>query len=76
VDPELFEVTAVPGERSVWMPKEPVQIEVVQEGDERFIVKTFADGSEERVPIIKLPRKPPRWPYRKVSFDRSRKKGF
>lgn len=58
------------------MPKEPVQIEVVQEGDERFIVKTFADGSEERVPIVKLLRKPPRWPYRKVSFDRSRKKGF
>ena len=58
------------------MPKEPVQIEVVQQGAERFIVKTFADGSEERVPIVKLPRKPPRWPYRKVSFDKSRKKGF
>jgi hypothetical protein len=58
------------------MPKEPVQIEVVQEDDERFIVKTFADGSEERGPIVKLPRKPPRWPYRKVSFDKSRKKGF
>jgi hypothetical protein len=58
------------------MPKEPVQIEVVQEGDERFIVKTFADGSEERVPIVKLPRKSPRWRYRKMSFDKSRKKGF
>jgi hypothetical protein len=58
------------------MPKEPVQIEVVQEDDERFIVKTFADGSVERVPIVKLPRKPPRWPYRKVSFDKSRKKGI
>lgn len=58
------------------MLKEPVQIEVVQEGDERFIVKSFADVSVERVPIVKLPRKPPRWPYRKVSFDKSRKKGF
>jgi hypothetical protein len=58
------------------MPKEPVQIEVVQEGDERFIVKTFADGSVERVPIVKLPRKPPRWSYRNVSFDKSQKKGF
>ena len=58
------------------MPKEPVRIEVVQEGDERYIVKTFADGSEERVPVVKLKRKPPRWPYRKVSFDKSRKKGF
>ena len=58
------------------MPKEPVQIEVVQEGDERFIVKTFADGSEERVPVVKLPRKSPRWRYRKVSLDKSRKKGL
>jgi hypothetical protein len=58
------------------MPKEPVQIEVVQEGDERFIVKTFADGSEEPVPIVKLPRKSSRWRYRKMSFDKSRKKGF
>jgi hypothetical protein len=58
------------------MPKEPVQIEVVQEGDQRFIVKTFADGSDERVPIVKLPRKTPRWRYRKVTLNKSRKKGF
>jgi hypothetical protein len=58
------------------MQKEPVQIEVVQEGGERFMLKTFADGSDERVPIVKLPRKPPRWQYRKASFDKSRKKGF
>jgi hypothetical protein len=58
------------------MPKEPVAIEIVQEGDERFIVKTFADGSEEHVPIVTKPRKPPRWPYRKVSFDKTKKKGF
>jgi hypothetical protein len=53
-----------------------MKIEVVQDGDERFIVRTFADGRVERLPIVKLPRKPPRWPYRKVSFDKSRKKGF
>jgi hypothetical protein len=58
------------------MRKEPVQIEVIPEGEERYIVKKFADGSEERVPIVKLPRKPPRRPYRKVSFDKSGKKGF
>ena len=57
------------------MPKEPVAIEIVQEGDERFIVKTYDDGSAERVPIVKLPRKPARWPYRKVSFDKSSQKG-
>jgi hypothetical protein len=58
------------------MPKNPVKIEIVQEGDERFIVKTFADGTEERTPIVKLPRKPSRFPYRTVTLDKSRKKGF
>ena len=56
------------------MGKEPVDIGVIQEGDERFVVKTFADGTVERVAVVKLPRKPPRYPYRKVSLDRSRKK--
>jgi hypothetical protein len=37
---------------------------------------TFADGREERKPIVKMPRKPPRFPYRKVTFDKSRKKGY
>jgi hypothetical protein len=58
------------------MAKKPTKIEVVQEGDERFLLQTFADGSEERKPIVKLPRKPQRFPYRKVTFDKSRKKGF
>jgi hypothetical protein len=58
------------------MAKNPIKIEVVQEGDERFLLKTFADGSEEREPIVKLPRKPSRFPYRKVTFDKSRKKVF
>ena len=58
------------------MPREPVDIEIFQEGDERYMLKTFADGSEERVQIVKLPRKPSRFPYRKWSFDRSKKKGL
>jgi hypothetical protein len=58
------------------MAKNPTRIEVLQEGDERFLLKTFADGSEERKPIVKLPRKPPRLPYRKVTFDKSKKRGF
>jgi hypothetical protein len=58
------------------MPEKPIKIEVVQEGEERFLVETFADGRQNRVPIVKLPRKPSRWRYRKVSLDRSRKKGF
>jgi hypothetical protein len=32
----------------------------------------YADGSEERVPIVKLPAKPPRYRYRKVSLDKAR----
>jgi len=38
------------------MAKKPLGIEVI-EGDERFLVKTFEDGSEERKPIVKEPRK-------------------
>jgi hypothetical protein len=34
-----------------------IKIKIVQEGDERFILKVFADGSEKREPIVKLPRK-------------------
>jgi hypothetical protein len=58
------------------MSKNPTKIEVMQEGDERFLLKTFADGSEERKPIVKRPRNAPRFPYRKVNFDKTRKKGF
>ena len=58
------------------MQKKPIKIEIVQEGDQRFLVKEYADGSEERVPILKLPRKPPRYRYRTVTLDKSRKNGF
>jgi hypothetical protein len=37
------------------MSKKPIQIEVVEEGDERFLVKTYADGSIERLPIVQQP---------------------
>jgi hypothetical protein len=39
------------------MPKKPVKIEVVEEGDERFLLKVFPDGSVERRPIVKEPKK-------------------
>ncbi len=58
------------------MLKKPIKIEVVQEGDERFLLKAYADGSEERAPIVKLPRKPPRYRYRTVNLNQSKKKGF
>jgi len=58
------------------MPREPVDIEIIQDGGERYMLKIFADGSEERLSIVTLPRKPSRFPYRKWSFDRSNKEGF
>jgi hypothetical protein len=45
--------------------RKPVKVEIVDEDGERLVVKTFADGTEEREPVVKLPRKrryPPR-PY-------------
>lgn len=58
------------------MPKKPIKVEIIQDGDERFLLKAFADGSEERRAIVKLPRKPPRYRYRAVTLDKSRKKGL
>lgn len=60
------------------MSRDPTKIEIIQEGDGRFLVKTFADVTEERTPIVKLPRKKryPDRPYWTWSFDKSRKKGF
>lgn len=40
------------------MAKKPLGIQVIEEGDERFLVNTFEDGSEERQPIVKVPRAP------------------
>jgi hypothetical protein len=39
------------------MGKKQVGIEVIEEGTERFLLMTFDDGSEERRPIVKEPRK-------------------
>ena len=44
------------------MARNPTKIEIIQEGDERFMVMTFADGTEERTPIVKLLKK--RYPDR------------
>jgi hypothetical protein len=58
------------------MPKKPIKIEIVQEHDQRYLLKGYADGSEERTPIVKLPRKPPRYRHRTITLDKSRKKGL
>ena len=58
------------------MSKKPINVEIIEEGEERFLLKRYEDGSTERLPIVKLPRKQPRYRYRKVNLDKSRKKGF
>ena len=60
------------------MPKKPVSIEVVQEGDERFLVKTYANGETVRESIVKRPRRKryPDRPYWHWTFDKTKKKGF
>jgi hypothetical protein len=35
------------------MAKKIVTVEVLEEGEHRFLRKTYADGSEERKPILK-----------------------
>ena len=54
------------------MPKKPISIEIIQKNGQRFLLKAYADGSEERVAIVKLPRKPSRYRYRTVTLDKSR----
>jgi hypothetical protein len=39
------------------MAKKCIEIEVIEQGGERVLLKTFDDGSEERRPILKEPRK-------------------
>lgn len=60
------------------MRKKPVRVLIVDQGQERFILRTFSDGTKEREPIVKLPRKkryPPR-PYWDWKFSKGRKKGL
>jgi hypothetical protein len=56
------------------MPKKPIKIEVIEEGDERFLLKIFSDGSEERRPIVKLSRR--MRPRPKVDWSRKLSTGL
>jgi hypothetical protein len=53
------------------MKEKPVKVEVIEETDGRFIVRTYANGNIERQPVVRRPRKkryPPR-PYWNWKFD-------
>jgi len=54
------------------------QYRVVQEGDERFLIKTYANGEKVREPIVEGPRKK-RYlscPYWHWTFAKTKEKGF
>ena len=39
------------------MSKKPVKIEIVEAAEERVLVKTYGDGTEERTPVVTTPKK-------------------
>jgi hypothetical protein len=39
------------------MRRKLVKVDIVIEGDDRFLVHVFSDGSEKRLPIVKQPAK-------------------
>ena len=60
------------------MKRKVVSVKVIEDGDQRFIVQTFADGTEKRELVWKLPRRKryPQRAYEKRNLDRTRKKGL
>ena len=49
--------TTHPFSRLLGMPRKLVKVELVGEGASRFLVKSFSDGTEERLPIVEVPPK-------------------
>ena len=39
------------------MKRQPIKIEIIEEGDERVLLKVYDDDTEERIPVIQRPRK-------------------
>jgi hypothetical protein len=39
------------------MAKKPVKVEIIEESEERVLLTAYDDGTEERVPIVKTPKK-------------------
>lgn len=56
------------------MPKQPTSVEVIERGDQRFLLKTYADGTEERVSIVTKPPKKKRL-SNKIAWYRDLKTG-
>ena len=57
--------------------KKQIKIEIIQNGEERFLAKTFSDGSKELFLIVKQPpKKRPPGRYRYTDMNKGRKKRF
>ena len=56
------------------MPKQPTSVEIIERGDQRFLLKTYADGTEERVSIVTKPPKKKRL-SNKIAWYRDLKTG-
>jgi hypothetical protein len=39
------------------MPRKPIKVEIIDEAEGRFIIKTYPDGTEERGAIVRQPRR-------------------
>jgi hypothetical protein len=60
------------------MPRKLVKVEVVEDGDERYLRKVYADGTEEQVPILRVSKKKrtPVRPYWYWDLGTGRRKFF
>ncbi len=61
------------------MARKPISIEIVEKGGSRFVIRTYADGSEDRAPVDpskKATRRPRRRQHRLKSdrMDKTRRK--
>ena len=53
------------------MARKPVGIKIVEEGGSRFVVRTYADGTEVRAPVVpgKKATRRPRMRQHRLKFD-------
>jgi hypothetical protein len=54
------------------VPRKPVSVEIVEEDGARFVIRTYADGTEVRTPVdpSKKPTRRPRIRQHRLKSDR------
>ena len=66
---------------SIEVARKPLSVEIIQEGEARFVVRTYADGEVVRdvVDVNRKPTRRPRIPRRRLKsedMDKTRRKRF